>query len=172
MVTDETSIIFLPFQPELDISCFSEAEEESGTILRESFQASVAGVRLGSSHNNVIGFNKKTMEQLSLVHDSLVNVVCTESGISHLANVVDSSVSVTRVILSPVLAWNLQADKMESCTVTITPISSSEKPRVAREVVLARVSYVHFFFHGNHEKKSIIHFVVFFVEQMPIFEWN
>ena len=162
MVTDETSIIFLPFQPELDISCFSEAEEESGTILRESFQASVAGVRLGSSHNNVIGFNKKTMEQLSLVHDSLVNVVCTESGISHLAHVVDSSVSVTSVILSPVLAWNLQADKMESCTVTITPISSSEKPRVAREVVLARVSYVHFFFNGNHEKKSILHFVVFF----------
>lgn len=147
MVTNETSIVFLPVQPDFDVPDSVEPqEEEPESVLLESYHATVASARLNSNHENVIGANKKILEQLSLPQDSLVNVTCTENGVSHLAHVTCSSVCSTGVLLSPVLAWNLQADKMDSCTVTITPVPPSEKPNVAREVVLARVSSVHIYF--------------------------
>lgn len=146
VVTSETSIVFLPFQPDFDVPDSPEPQEEPEGVLLGSFRASVASARLNSIHENVIGVNKKTLEQLSIPQDCLVNVVCAENGLSHLAHVTCSSVCSTSVLLSPVLAWNLQVDKMESCTVAITPVAPSEKPHVAREVVLARVSSVNLCF--------------------------
>lgn len=166
VVTGETSIVFLPFHPDFDVF-ESLKQEEPESALLGSYHASIASARLSNVHENVVGVDKKTLEQLSLTRDCLVNVVCSENGASHLAHVARSSVCPASVLLSPVLAWNLQADRLESCTVTIAPVSPSEKPQVAREVVLARVSSVHLW--CSNVRCS---FCYNSVEQMPVFKWN
>ena len=140
MVSEETDVVFIPFSQDFVLDC-KPIEEQFDT---SNLIATIARKQLGSCFDNVLGVEQKLFQQLAISMDGLVSVRCLENGTSHIAHVVSlKSALYGNVQLSPVLASNLHMNMMEKCHISIETMDS-RKTLVAREVTIARVSFVVF----------------------------
>ena len=148
MVTQETDIVFLPFSPEFACLLPEKPHEKDGAFY---WKAVIAKTQLGSVFDNVISVGQELFQQLGVPQDGLVSVHCLESDTSHIAHIVLASASSGYIHLSPVLASNLHFNTADCCHVSIEiQPEDAMKDRVAREVTIARISFVsivslHFF---------------------------
>ena len=139
-MTEETDIVFIPFSPEFTSLLPEKPYEKNGAFY---WKAVIAKSQLGSVYDNVISVGKSLFDKLHVSQNDLVSVQCLESDTSHIAHVVLSSNSSECVHLSPVLASNLHFNAADDCHVNINVQPEDiMKDRIAREVTIARVSFV------------------------------
>ena len=145
-VGDETEVVFVPFEPsnESPLTQPSSAVWQADGEDKVVAHVRVACEHLGSPFDNVVAASKEVAEQLGwrVDGDYLVSVCCSKTGASHLAHLVLASTD--ELLMSPVLAANLRLDQQDECDAVLQVVPSQEARRaVAREVTIARISFVH-----------------------------